>query len=497
MTKKNYYLGLDNGTTGTTALLLDENWKQVGRGYKELTQIFPANGWVEQDAEEIWDSILYAVSVACETAGILPEQITCLGLDNVGETVVLWDKFTGKPVYNAIVWQDRRTARYCDELKEKYGDFVRERTGVMIDSYFSATKIRWILDNVEGVREKASQGRILASTLDGWFFWKMTHGSLFVTDPSTASRTLLMNLHTGKWDDDLLDLFGVSKSMLPEIHDSSELYGYTDPLEFLGARIPIAGGIVDQQSSLFGHACFDTGMTKCTYGTGCFMLMNTGDQPVMSSHGILPTAAWRLNGKMSYALDGGVYVAGAATQWLRDKLGIITTAAETEQMAIDAGNNGGVYFVPAFSGLAAPHWDSYARGCIVGITGGTDKNHIVRATLEATAYQVRDILDAMNEDSGIRVPRMRVDGGAVVNKFLMQFQSDILGIPIDIPVIAETTALGAAYLAAIGTGYATLEDISAKWKLARTYEPSMGDDQRGELMYKWHKAVERAKSWAE
>ena len=494
---KKYYLGLDNGTTGTTALLLDENWRQVGRGYRELTQIFPADGWVEQDAEEIWDSVLYAVSVACETAGILPEQIACLGLDNVGETVVLWDKYTGKPVYNAIVWQDRRTARYCDSLKEEYGEFVRERTGVMIDSYFSATKIKWVIDNVPGVREDAEAGRILASTLDGWIFWKMTHGELFITDPSTASRTLLMNLYTGEWDDGLLDLFGINKKMLPEIHDSSELFGYTDPLEFLGARIPIAGGIVDQQSSLFGQTCFYPGMIKCTYGTGCFMLMNTGHEPVMSSHGILPTVAWKIDGKMSYALDGGVYVAGAATQWLRDKLGIITTAAETEQMAFDAGSNGGVYFVPAFSGLAAPHWDSYARGSILGITGGTNKNHIVRATLEATAYQVKDILDAMKEDSGIDVTRMRVDGGAVVNKFLMQFQSDILGIPIDIPEISETTALGAAYLAAIGTGDASPDEIAVKWKLARTYEPSMSTDQRIELMNKWHKAVDRAKEWAE
>ena len=494
---KKYYLGLDNGTTGTTALLLDENWKQVGRGYKELTQIFPADGWVEQNAEEIWDSILYATSVACDTAGILPEQISCLGLDNVGETVVLWDKFSGKPVYNAIVWQDRRTARYCDSIKDEYGEFVRKRTGVMIDSYFSATKIKWILDNVKGVKDLADEGRLLASTLDGWIFWKMTHGKLFVTDPSTASRTLLMNLYTGEWDDGLLDLFSVKRDMLPEIHDSSELFGYTDPLEFLGARIPIAGGIVDQQSSLFGQACFYPGMIKCTYGTGCFMLMNTGNEPVMSSHGILPTVAWRIDGKMSYALDGGVYVAGAATQWLRDKLGIIRTAAETEQMAIDAGSNGGVYFVPAFSGLAAPHWDSYARGSILGITGGTTKEHIVRATLEASAYQVKDILDAMKEDSGIDVTRMRADGGAVVNKFLMQFQADILGIPIDIPEISETTALGAAYLAAIGTGDASPDEIAVKWKLARTYEPAMGNDQREELMYKWHKAVDRAKNWVE
>ena len=494
---KRYFLGLDNGTTGTTALLLDDDWKQISKGYKELARVYPADGWIEQDAEEIWESVLFATSEACEMAGIRPEQITCLGLDNVGETVVLWDKHTGKPIYNAIVWQDRRTAKYCDSLKEEYGDHIKERTGLMIDSYFSATKIKWILDNVDGAKEKAAEGRILASTLDGWLFWKMTHGSLFVTDPSTASRTLLMNLHSGQWDDYMLQLFGIKRSMLPEIRDSAELYSYTDPDEFLGASIPIAGGIVDQQSSLFGHTCFEPGMTKCTYGTGCFVLMNTGSEPVISSHGILPTVAWRLDGKMSYALDGGVYVAGAATQWLRDKLGIITTATETERMAIDAGDNGGVYFVPAFYGLAAPHWDSYARGSILGITSGTNKDHIVRAALEATAYQVRDILDAMNEDSDIKVSRIRADGGAVANKFLMQFQADILGIPIDIPEISETTALGAAYLAALGTGNATLDEIKAKWKLARTYEPSMSADQRDELMYKWHKAVERAKDWVE
>ena len=369
---------------------------------------------------------------------------------------------------------------------------------MMIDSYFSATKIKWIMDNVEGVKEKVAAGRILASTLDGWIFWKMTHGQLFITDASTASRTLLMNIHKGQWDNDLLDLFGVKREMLPEICDSSSLYGYTDPLEFLGARIPIAGAIVDQQSSLFGHACFEPGMTKCTYGTGCFMLMNVGSTPIFSPNGILPTVAWRLNGQMCYALDGGVYVAGAATQWLRDKLGIITTAAQTEKMALDAGSNGGVYFVPAFSGLAAPHWDSYARGTIIGITGGTTKEHIVRSTLEATAYQVKDVLDVMNQDASIPVKRLRVDGGSVVNKFLMQFQSDILGIPIDIPEIAETTALGAAYLAALGVGdFKSSDELTGKWKLARSYEPSMGEDQRQELLYKWHKAVERAKSWAE
>lgn len=495
---KRYYLGIDNGTTGTTALLLDENWRQVGRGYKELTQIYPQSGWVEQDADEIWESVLYAVSVACETAGILPEQIACLGLDNVGETVVLWDKYTGRPVYHAIVWQDRRTARYCDEIRETHGEYVKERAGVMIESYFSATKIKWIIDHVDGVKEKLAEGRILASTLDGWLFWKMTHGRLFITDPSTASRTLLMNIHSGEWDDGLLSLFQIDKSILPEIRDSAGIFGYTDPLEFLGARIPIAGAIVDQQSSLFGHACFAQGMAKCTYGTGCFLLMNTGESLMRSANGILTTVAWRLGGVMSYALDGGVYVAGAATQWLRDRLGIIETAAQTEQMAIEAGTNGGVYFVPAFSGLASPYWDPYARGSILGVTGGTTKEHIVRATLEATAYQVSDVLNAMNEDAKTPIRRLRVDGGSVVNKFLMQFQSDILGIPIDIPEITETTALGAAYLAALGIGdIGSLDAISEKWKLARSYEPSMSEDERCALRYKWHKAVERARDWAE
>ena len=495
---KKYYLGIDNGTTGTTALLLDENWQQVGRGYRELHSFYPHDGWVEQDAEEIWESILYTVSAACDAAGIRPAEIAALGVDNVGETVVLWDKTTGKPVYNAIVWQDRRTARACDTLRESCGEMVKARAGAMPDAYFSATKIQWILQNVPGVQALADEGRLLVSTLDGWFFWKMSGGRLFVTDASTGSRTMLMNIHTGQWDDALLDLFGVKREMLPTICDSSCVYGYTDPDAFLGARIPIAGGIVDQQSSLFGHACFRPGMTKCTYGTGCFMLMNTGETLVDSPHGLLSTVAWRLNGRMNYALDGGIYIAGAATQWLRDKLGLITSASQTEAMALQAGSNGGVYFVPAFSGLAAPHWDSYARGAIVGITGGTTKEHIVRATLEATAYQVKDNLDAMELDTGITVSRLRVDGGAVVNRFLMQFQSDILHLPIDVPQITETTALGAAYLAALAIGdFGSTADITAHWKLARSYEPHMSEDQRGELMHKWHKAVERSKAWAE
>ncbi|MCI7326176.1 glycerol kinase GlpK [Hornefia butyriciproducens] len=493
-----YYLGLDSGTTGTTALVMDQDWNVAGRGYKELTQRYPHPGWVEHDAMEIWDSVLYAVSEACRKAGINATQLRCIGIDNQGETVVLWDKTTGIPVYNAIVWQDRRTAKYADSITEKYGNMVREKTGLMIDAYFSATKIRWIIDNVPGVREKIKEKKILAGTLDTWLIWKLTHGQVFVTDVTTASRTMLMNIHTGQWDQDILDALDIDKSMLAEICDSSHIYGKTDPLDFFGTEIPISGSAVDQQAALFGQACYKPGAIKCTYGTGCFMLMNTGDKPIYSRNGILTTVAWGLNGKMTFALDGGVYVTGAATQWLRDGLKIIDNADQTEAMAVAAGNNGDVYFVPAFSGLAAPHWDSYARGTIIGITGGTTREQIVRACLEATAYQVKDNLDVMKLDANIPITAMRVDGGAVANGFLMQFQADILGIPVDIAAVHDTTPLGAAYLAALAIGdFHDLDEIQAKWKLERSYEPKMSVDERETLLYKWHKAVERSKNWAE
>lgn len=496
--KNRYYLGLDNGTTGTTALILNDQWEVAGRGYQELTQIYPQPGWVEQDALEIWQSVLSAVSDACREAEIDPSDIRCMGIDNQGETVVLWDKKTGIPVYNAIVWQDRRTAHMADSLSEKHGSLVREHTGLMIDAYFSATKIKWVIDHTEGIQEKIKEGRILAGTLDSWLIWKMTHGRVFITDRSTASRTMLMNIRTGQWDPDVLDLLQINPNMLAEIHDSAEIYGTTDPLDFFGAEIPIAGSAVDQQAALFGQGCFTPGTIKCTYGTGCFMLMNTGDKPVFSDHGILTTVAWGLNNEMTYALDGGVYIAGAATQWLRDGLKIISSAAETEAMAQKAGGNGDVYFVPAFTGLAAPHWDSYARGVIIGITGGTTREQIVRSCLEATAYQVRDILDVMQLDASIPITRLRVDGGAVANNFLMQFQSDILGIPIDIPVVHDTTPLGAAYLAALGTGdFGSTDEISSCWKLQKTFEPHMSSDERETLLSKWHKAVERSKRWAD
>ena len=497
MTKK-YYLGLDQGTTGTTALLLDENWNVAARGYKEHTQYYPNPGWVEHDPIEIWDSILEAIDIALKQAGTDAHHIACIGLDNQGETVMLWDKNTGVPVYNAIVWQDRRTARYADELAAKAGDMIREKTGLVIDAYFSATKIKWILDNVEGAAEKAEKGDIIAGTLDAWMIWKLTHGKAHVTDYSTASRTMLLNIHTGKWDEEILSAIGIPKKILPEICDSAAIYGYTDPTEFFGAKVPVSGSVVDQQVALFGQACYSPGNVKTTYGTGCFMLMNTGDKPVYSKNGLLTTVAWGLDKNITFALDGGVYITGAAVQWLRDKLKIISAASETEAMSMAAGNTGGVYFVPAFVGLAAPHWDQYARGTMIGITGGTTREQIVRATLESIAYQVKDNLDVMNSNANIPIEVMRVDGGAVVNNFLMQFQADILGIPVDVPVITETTALGAAYLAAYGTGeFKGLSELASKWKLDKRFEPKMGMDERESLLYYWHKAVERSKNWEE
>ncbi len=494
-----YYLGIDQGTTGTTVLLFDENWNQLSRGYKELTQIYPQQGWVEHDGLEIWQTILDSVEMALEEAKVDIEDVVCLGLDNQGETVIVWDKTTGLPVYNAIVWQDKRTAREADAIAEKHGDMIRERTGLIVDAYFSATKIKWVIDNVDGVKEKIAQGKICAGTLDTWMIWKLTHGQVFVTDQSTASRTMLFDMHKGVWDQEILDIIGVPREILPEIRDTAELYGKTDPLSFFGANIPISASVVDQQAALFGQACFNEGEIKTTYGTGCFMLMNTGDKPVYSENGLLTTVGWGLNsGKMTYALDGGIYISGAAVQWLRDKLQIIKTAGETEEMAASVEDTGGVYFVPAFAGLAAPHWDQYARGTIVGITGGTTKEHIARATLESIAYQVKDNLDVMIKDSGIDVKVMRVDGGAVENEFLMQFQADILGIPVDVPVITDTTAFGAAFLAAYGIGeFENLTDLTKIWKLHKRYEPKMDAETRERLLHDWHRAVERSKSWEE
>lgn len=496
--KEKYYLGLDQSTMGTTAILFDRNWKEAGRGYHEIPLYYPQAGWVEHDAREVWASVLSATLQALSSTGAGPESIICVGLNHEGESVVVWDRVSGQPIYNSIVWQDRRTARESDQMADRYNDLVHGKTGLMIDAYFSATKIKWILDHVEGARDLMQQGRLLCGTLDTWIVWKITHGRVHVTDASTASRTLLFNIHTGQWDDELLALFGIDRAILPEIRDSATHYAYTDPLDFLGARVPISGILVDQQAAMVGQACTTPGTIKTTYGTGCFMLMNTGDNAVASTNGLLPTVAWKLNDQMTFALDGGVYITGAATKWLKEGLGIITSTAESERYALEVSDNGGVYFVPAFSGLAAPHWDSYASGMMIGITGGTRRAHIIRATLEATAYQVRDVLDVMQKEANVPISVIRCNGAATSNRFLMQFQSDILGIPLDIPEVVETTALGAAFMGALGIGeFDSIRDVENIWKLSRRYEPKMSRDQRDSLLYHWHRAVERAKYWIE
>lgn len=493
-----YYIGLDQGTTGVTTLLLDEKWNAVSRGYKEIHQIYPHAGWVEHDAEEIWQSACETVSAVMKEADFKAEDcIACIGIDHEGESVVLWDRETGVPVYNAVIWQDRRTAQVADQLKETHQDVILEKTGLIVDAYFSATKIQWILQNVEQARELAKTGRLLAGTMDTWLVWKMTGGTVHITDASTASRTMLFNIHTGQWDQDLLDLMEIDRRILPEICDSAQIYGYTDPNVFLGLQVPIASVMVDQQAALFGQACVTPGTVKTTYGTGCFMLMNTGENPTRSENGLLTSVAWQLGKKRTYCLDGAIYISGAAVQWLRDGLKIIESAAETGKRALSVPNTNGVYFVPSFTGLAAPYWDSYARGTLVGITAGTTQEHIIRATLEASAYQVKDVLDRMVEDTNVPISVMRCDGGATANEFLMQFQSDILGIPLDIPKITDTTALGAAYMAALGIGdFADISDICKHWTLDRRYEPKMSVDQRESLLFQWHRAVERARNWA-
>lgn len=495
--KKRFFIGLDQGTTGTTTLILDDDWNIHSQGYVEHKQIYPKPGWVEHDAMEIWEKAKESVSLALEKGGLRIYEISAIGIDNQGETVVVWDRYTGKPVYNAIVWQDRRTAKAADELDEAWGKVIKEKTGVVVDAYFSALKIQWILDNVEGVRERAERGDLLAGTIDTWLIWNMTGRKVHMTDYSTASRTMLLNIHEGKWDDEILERLNIPKSMLPKLESSSKHYANTDPEYFLGGDIPIAGNVVDQQAALFGQACFKPGMVKTTYGTGCFMLMNTGDRVVDSKNGLLTTVAWGLDDKMSFALDGGVYITGAAIQWLRDGINIIDTAQETENIAKSVDDSEGVYFVPAFVGLAAPYWDQYARGMMIGITAGTTRAHIVRATLESIAYQVKENLDVMKKDSGIGIEVMRVDGGSVVNEFLMQFQADLLGIPVDVPVITETTALGAAYLAGLAVGaFKDLDEIASKWKLRKRYLPQIDNDERERLMAGWRAAVERCRNWA-
>lgn len=486
-----YILSLDQGTTSTRAILFNKKGEIVHTAQREFTQYFPKPGWVEHNANEIWGSVLAVIAELLSSSTIKPEQIAGIGITNQRETAVVWDKGTGHPVYNAIVWQSRQTSGICEELKEKgLNDTFRDKTGLLIDAYFSGTKVKWILDNVEGAREKADQGQLLFGTIDTWLIWKMSGGKAHVTDYSNASRTLMYNIHELKWDDELLEILTVPKSMLPEVRPSSEIYAHTVSYHFFGKEIPIAGAAGDQQAALFGQACFTEGMAKNTYGTGCFMLMNTGEKAIRSEHGLLTTLAWGLNGKVEYALEGSIFVAGSAVQWLRDGLRMVKTASDSESYAERVDTTVGVYVVPAFVGLGTPYWDSDVRGSVFGLTRGTTKEHFIRATLESIAYQAKDVLSAMEADSGIELKTLRVDGGAVKNDFLMQFQSDILNVPVERPVINETTALGAAYLAGLAVGYwESQEEIASQWAIEHSYEPKMDEEQREDLYKGWKKAV--------
>ena len=493
MTEK-YIMALDQGTTSSRAILFDKGGTVIHSVQQEFTQYFPESGWVEHNAEEIWSSILSVIAGVLSEKGISAEQIEGIGITNQRETTVVWDKNTGQPIYNAIVWQSRQTAGICDELKDSgYNDLFRDKTGLLIDAYFSGTKVKWILDNVEGAREKAENGELLFGTIDTWIVWKLSGGKRHVTDYSNAARTLMYNIHELKWDEELLAILDVPASMLPEVRPSSEVYAHTEESHFFGHAAPIAGIAGDQQAALFGQACFESGMVKNTYGTGCFMLMNTGDKAVKSEHGLLTTIAWGIDGKVQYALEGSIFVAGSAIQWLRDGLRMFRNSSESEEYAKRVESTEGVYVVPAFVGLGTPYWDSDVRGAMFGLTRGTEKEHLVRATLESLAYQTKDVLDAMEADSEISLKALRVDGGAVKNDFLMQFQADLLNVPVERPLVSETTALGAAYLAGLAVGFWTdRSEISAHWNRDRFFEPEMEQQKREDLYEGWQKAVKAA-----
>ncbi|GLB61115.1 glycerol kinase GlpK [Cytobacillus sp. NCCP-133] len=491
---KKYILSLDQGTTSSRAILFNKKGEIVYTAQKEFTQYFPKPGWVEHNPNEIWGSILSVIAGVFSESGIKPEQVAGIGITNQRETTVVWDKETGIPIYNAIVWQSRQTSKICDKLKEKgYNDLFREKTGLLIDAYFSGTKVKWILDHAEGAREKANQGKLLFGTIETWLIWKLSGGKAHVTDYSNASRTLMFNIHDLKWDEELLDILGVPKSMLPEVKSSSEVYAHTVDYHFFGMEVPIAGAAGDQQAALFGQACFEKGMAKNTYGTGCFMLMNTGEKAVKSEHGLLTTIAWGLDGKIEYALEGSIFVAGSAIQWLRDGMRMLKDAKDSERYAKKVDSTEGVYVVPAFVGLGTPYWDSDVRGAVFGITRGTSKEHFIRATLESLAYQTKDVLSAMEADSGIELKTLRVDGGAVKNNFLMEFQSDLLNVPVERPTINETTALGAAYLAGLAVGYWDSQvEIAEQWAIDQSFSPSMDEKARNDLYQGWKKAVKAA-----
>lgn len=488
-----YIMALDLGTTSCRCIIFDKNGRICSAAQKEFTQYFPQPGWVEHDAEEIWATQTGLMYEAMSKIDITINEIAGIGITNQRETTVLWDKETGRPVHKAIVWQCRRTAGYCDELKKLgMAEFFRSKTGLVLDAYFSATKLRWLLDNAAGARERAEKGELLFGTVDSWIIWKLTGGKVHVTDYSNASRTMLFNIHTLKWDEEILRVLKIPQQILPEVKPSSHVYGYTDSKLF-GREVPIAGAGGDQQCALFGQTCFERGEVKNTYGTGGFMLMNTGTSPVNSHNGLVTTIAWGVDNKVEYALEGSIFVAGAAVQWLRDELGLIRDAAESEVLAKSVPDANGCYVVPAFVGLGAPYWDQYARGAIVGLTRGVNRNHIVRATLESIAYQVNDVLTAMQEDSGMPITSLRVDGGACDNDFLMQFQADILNTSVVRPYCIETTAMGAAYLAGLAVGYwRSKEEILANHVIAAEFKPQMGQAKRESLLQGWHNAVKAA-----
>lgn len=495
---RKYIMALDQGTTSSRAILFDKEGNIVATSQKEFTQFYPKVGWVEHNPMEIWGSQSGVMREVLETNSIRPEEVCAIGITNQRETTIVWEKSTGKPVYNAIVWQCRRTSEICDELKEKgYEKLIKDKTGLILDAYFSATKIKWILDNIEGAREKAENGELLFGTVDTWLIWNLTRGKVHVTDYTNAARTMLYNIKELKWDDEILEILDIPKSMLPDVKPSSYVYGHTDEGMLSGAQIPIAGCAGDQQAALFGQTCFEEGSAKNTYGTGCFMLMNTGENIVESKHGLLTTIAWGVDGKVEYALEGSIFIGGASIQWLRDELRVLYDAKQSEFYANSVKDTNGVYVVPAFAGLGAPYWDMYARGAIMGLTRGANRAHLVRATLESIAYQVKDVLNAMQEDSGLKLKDLRVDGGASSNNFLMQFQSDILDVNIDRPKVVETTALGAAYLAGLAVEfYNNKDEIKKSWIIDREFIPNMSDDKRNLLYKGWKKAVSRSLLWA-
>lgn len=493
-----YVIALDQGTTSSRAIIFNHDGDIVNVAQKEFTQHFPEAGWVEHNPDAIWATQLSVMNEAIAKSKIKEHEIAAIGITNQRETTMVWDKKTGEPIHRAIVWQDRRTARFCDSLKEKSAELIRAKTGLMIDAYFSASKIRWILDHVDGARERAEKGELAFGTVDTWLVWKLTDGKVHVTDPSNASRTMLFNIHDMQWDDELLALFEVPRTMLPEVKSSSEIYGYVDDRILRGGKVPIAGIAGDQQSALFGQMCTQKGMVKNTYGTGCFLLMNTGEEVVNSQNGLLSTVAWKIGDKTTYALEGGVFVGGAAIQWIRDGLRAVRTSDAINSLAATVPDNGGVYFVPTLAGMGAPYWDQYARGTILGITRGTTDAHIARATLEGIAYQVYDIVKAMEKDVGANTKEFRVDGGASASNLLMQIQADIFQFDIVRPKVLETTALGAAYLAGLAVGFwQSTDEIAKQWQVDRVFEPQLDKATLDKQLHYWHKAVKAAQNWIE